>query len=247
LKYAIFATYYDQMRAAVPALAKEKKISKVCSIYQDDEFGLEVFRGAEAGLKTLNMEFTEKTTFKRGATDFSSQVARMKSAGCEMVVLGTIIRETVGTIGESRKTGFNPLFIGSSAAYTDLIHKLGGKAMDGMYATMTVPHPYLDEASKPISFWANKYKTKFNEDPTVFSVYGYLIIDNFIKAAQKVGPNLTTDSFVAVMDTMTFPTDFFGGPEASFSKTKHLGSNRSRLAQIQDGRWKVISDYYKID
>ena len=37
-------------------------------------------------------------------------------------------------------------------------------------------------------FWANKYKTKFNEDPTVFSVYGYAIIDRFIKAAQKAGP-----------------------------------------------------------
>jgi branched-chain amino acid transport system substrate-binding protein len=247
LKYAIFATYFDQMRAAVPSLVKEKKISKVCAIHQDDEFGLEVFRGAEAGLKSVGMEFVEKTTYKRGATDFSSQVARMKSSGCELVVLGTIIRETVGTIAESRKTGFNPLFIGSSAAYTDLIHKLGGKAMDGMYATMTVPHPYLDEASKPISFWANKYKTKFSEDPTVFSVYGYLIMDAFILAAQKTGPNLTTDSFVKVMDNMTIPTDFFGGPEAKFSPTKHLGSNRSRLAQIQEGRWKVMSDYYKLD
>ena len=247
LKYAIFATYFDQMRAAVPSLVKEKKISKVCAIHQDDEFGLEVFRGAEAGLKSIGMEFVEKTTYKRGATDFSSQVARMKSSGCELVVLGTIIRETVGTIAESRKTGFNPLFIGSSAAYTDLIHKLGGKAMDGMYATMTVPHPYLDEASKPISFWANKYKTKFSEDPTVFSVYGYLIIDAFILAAQKTGPNLTTDSFVKVMDNMTITTDFFGGPEAKFSPTKHLGSNRSRLAQIQEGRWKVMSDYYKLD
>ena len=48
---------------------------------------------------------------------------------------------------EARKTGFNPVFLGSVAAYTDLIHKLGGKAMDGMYATMTVQNPYLDEAS----------------------------------------------------------------------------------------------------
>ena len=39
----------------------------------------------------------------------------MKAAGCDMVVLGTIIRETIGTIGEARKTGFNPTFIGSSA------------------------------------------------------------------------------------------------------------------------------------
>ena len=66
------------------------------------------------------------------------------------------------------------MFVGSSAAYTDLIHKLGGKAMDGLYATMTVQNPYLDEASQPIRFWANKYKTKFNEDPTVFSAYGYV-------------------------------------------------------------------------
>ena len=103
-------------------------------------------RGAEAGLKTIGMELAEKTTYKRGATDFSSQVAKMKASGCDLVVLGTIIRETIGTIGEARKTGFNPVFVGSSAAYTDLIHKLGGKAMDGLYATMTSQHPYLDEA-----------------------------------------------------------------------------------------------------
>ena len=247
LKYAAFATYFDQMRAAVPSLVKEKKLTKVCAIHQDDEFGLEVLRGAEAGLKSINMDFTEKTSYKRGATDFSSQVARMKSAGCELVVLGTIIRETVGTIAESRKTGFNPLFIGSSAAYTDLIHKLGGKAMDGMYATMTVPHPYLDEASKPIAFWANKYKTKFGDDPTVFSVYGYIIVDAFIRGAQKAGPNLTTDSFVKAMDSMTLPPDIFGGPEGKFTPTQHLSSNRSRLSQIQDGKWKIISDYFKLD
>ena len=189
------------------------------------------------------MEYAEKTSFKRGATDFSSQVAKMKAAGCDLVVLGTIIRETIGTIGESRKTGFNPTFLGSSAAYTDLIHKLGGKAMDGLYATMTVQHPYLDEASQPIRFWANKYKTKFNEDPTVFSVYGYSIIDAFIRAAQKAGKNLTTDSFIKAMDTMVIPPDIFGSSEATFGPQKRLGNNLSRLSQIQDGKWKVVSDY----
>jgi branched-chain amino acid transport system substrate-binding protein len=243
LKYAMFATYFDQMRASIPAMVKEKKLSKVCAIYQDDEFGLEVFRGAEAGLKTLNMEFVEKTTFKRGATDFSSQVARMKSAGCELVMMGTIIRETVGTMAEARKTGFNPIFLGSSAAYSDLIHKLGGKAADGFYATMTVPHPYLDEASKPIRFWANKYKTKFNEDPTVFSVYGYTIINTFTNAANKAGKNLTTESFIKVMDTLTIEPDIFGSAKATFGPTKRLGSDASRLSQIQNGQWKPVSGY----
>jgi branched-chain amino acid transport system substrate-binding protein len=246
LKYSFAATYYDQMRTALPRLVKEKGAKKVCTIYQDDEFGLEVVRGGEAGLKTMGMEFTEKTSFKRGATDFSSQVARMKAAGCDFVVLGTIIRETIGTIGESRKTGFSPTFLGSSAAYTDLIHKLGGKAMDGLYATMTVANPYLDDASKAISFWAQKYKTKFNEDPTVFSVYGYTVIQSFAAAAAKAGPNLSTDTFIKAMDTMKFEPDMFGSAPASFSPTKRLGSDLSRLSQITDGRWKVVSDYIQL-
>ena len=245
LKYSFAATYYDQMRLAVPKLAKEKGAKKLCAIYQDDEFGLEVLRGAEAGAKSIGMELAEKTSFKRGATDFSSQVARMKAAGCDFVALGTIIRETIGTIGESRKTGFSPTFVGSSAAYTDLIHKLGGKAMDGMYAAMTVQNPYVDDPSQPIRFWANKYKTKFNEDPAVFSVYGYEIIDSFIRGAQTAGPNLTTDSFIKAMDSMTIPPDVFGSAEMTFSATKRLGSDSSRLSQLQDGKWKVVSDYLK--
>ena len=243
LKFAFSVSYYDQMRTWAPRLAKEKNVKKVCIIYQDDEFGLEVMRGAEAGLKTAGMEFAEKTTYKRGATDFSSQVAKLKSAGCEMVVLGTIIRETIGTIAESRKTGFNPIFLASTAGYTELIHKLGGPAMNGLYAAMAAQVPYVDDPSPPLRFWANKFKTKFNEDPTLFAAYGYGIMDAFGQAATKAGPNLTTDSFVRAMESMTIPPDIFGTPKATFSATKRLGNNASRLSQITDGKWKVLSDY----
>ena len=244
LKYSFAATYYDQMRFAVPKLVKEKAAKKVCTMYQDDDFGLEVERGAEAGLKTIGMEFAEKTSFKRGATDFSSQISKMQASGCDFIVMGTLIRETIGGIGTARKLGYSPTFLGSSGAYTDLIHKLGGKAMDGFYATMTVQNPYTDEQSPPIRFWANKYKTKFNDDPTVFSVYGYLVVNSFANAATKVGANLTTDSFIKVMDTMRIPTDIFGSAPATFTPIKRLGSDASRLSQIQDGKWKVMSEYF---
>ena len=247
LKYSFAATYYDQMKIAVPKLAKEKGAKKVCTMYQDDEFGLEVKRGAEDGLKSIGMTLAEETSYKRGATDFASQMQKLQASGCDMVVLGTIIRETIGGIATAKRLGFNPTFIGSSAAYTDLIHKLGGPAMNGFYATMTVQNPYTDEASQPIRFWANKYKTKFNEDPTVFSVYGYSLVDTFLRAAGKAGNNLTTESFIKAMDTMTIPPDIFGSAEMTFTPTKRLGSNSTRLSQLTDNRWKVVSEYMKID
>jgi branched-chain amino acid transport system substrate-binding protein len=245
LKYSFAATYYDQMRQAVPTLIKEKGAKQICAMYQDDEFGLEVFRGAEAGLKEAGLQFAEVTTYKRGATDFASQMQKLASAKCDFVVMGTIIRETIGGIATARRLGFNPTFVGSSAAYTDLIHKLGGPAMNGFYATMTSQHPYLDEASQPIRFWANKYKTMFNEDPTVFSAYGYGAVDSYLRAVEKAGANLTTETFIKAMDTMKIPSDIFGSPEMTFSPTKRLGNNISRMSQIQEGRWKVVADYPK--
>ena len=88
LKYSYAATYFDQMRNAVPKLVKEKGAKKVCTMYQDDDFGLEVLKGGEAGLKTLNMEFAEKTSYKRGATDFSSQISKMQAGGCILEKIG---------------------------------------------------------------------------------------------------------------------------------------------------------------
>ena len=80
---------------------------------------------------------------------------------------------------------------------------------------------------------------------SLFSVYGYTIVDAFAVAAAKAGANLTTDSFIKAMDTMVFEPDMFGSAKGTFSPTKRLGSDLSRLSQLQDGRWKVASDYFK--
>src|SRR2546423_6107040 len=47
LKFSFAATYYDQIRACIKRLVKEKGLTKICTPYQDDDFGLEVMRGAE--------------------------------------------------------------------------------------------------------------------------------------------------------------------------------------------------------
>jgi branched-chain amino acid transport system substrate-binding protein len=48
------------------------------------------------------------------------------------------------------------------------------------------------------------------------------------------------------MDTMKIPPDIFGSAELTFSPTKRLGSNATRLSQLQDARWKVVSEYMSI-
>jgi branched-chain amino acid transport system substrate-binding protein len=243
LKFAFLSSYFEQIAPASARLYREKKASKPCIIYQDDEYGLEILRGTEAGLKSVGADLVEKTSFKRGSTDFSSQVARMKAAGCDFVVTGTLIRETVGTLNEARRIDFNPTFLGAFGTYTDLIHKLGGKPMDGFYSTMTVQHPYEDSVSDVLKPWLASYRTRFNEAPTAYSIYGYVILDRLVQAMDKAGARLDSDSLSRAVLGLKTPVDMFGMPELSFAPDRHLGSNKARMSQIQDGRWKVVLDY----
>ncbi|MEO7105059.1 MAG: ABC transporter substrate-binding protein [Rhodoferax sp.] len=243
LKFSTLPTYYEQIHASLPRLVRQKNVTKVCAIYQDDDFGQEVLQGAQEGLKAVKLTLTDKASFKRGATDFSSQVAKMQSSGCELVVLGTIIRETIGTIGTARKMGYNPIFMGSSAAYTDIIPKLGGKAMDGFYATMTAQFPYADDPSPAVRRWAAKYRTEFNEEPSTISVFGYSTINVFATAMRDVGSRPSTSKFIRAMEYIKIPGDMFGSPPLKFTPTRRLGSDESRLSEIQNGRWKVVIDY----
>jgi branched-chain amino acid transport system substrate-binding protein len=243
LKFAFVSSYIEQMQVAVPKLYKEKKATRACTLYQDDDYGQEVMKGAELGLKAINVEFVERTTYKRGATDFSSQIARLKAANCDFVVLGTVIRETVGALLEAKKLNFNPTFLTSVGAYTDLIPRLGGKPMDGLYSTMMAQVPYEEDASPAIAFWAKKYRTTYNDAPTVFSAYGYIIIDRLAMALQKNGPNVSTESLVKTLESMKAPADIFGMPAMSWSPKNHLAASEARLSQIQNGKWRVVVDY----
>jgi branched-chain amino acid transport system substrate-binding protein len=76
LKYAYAVPYYEQMRLVVPKLVREKGAKKPCTLYQDDEYGLEVLRGAEAGLKSIGMDLVE-----RPPTSAARPTSRRRSRG----------------------------------------------------------------------------------------------------------------------------------------------------------------------
>lgn len=243
LKYSIGSTYAIQIRSALKWMAKERGAKKFCLIYQDDELGTEVNKGADEALKELGLTLVEKTSYKRGATDFSAQVARMQGSACDTVVLGTALRETVGVIVAARKVGWDPQFFGSSTVYNELIPKLGGKGVDGLYGVATVQVPYADDPSKNVREWIAKYKAKYSEEPGLYSVYAYSVMDLFYQTAKKAGPNLTTDKFVNALENSTFSRDMFGSPEYSFSPQRHLGNAKGRITQLQNGRWVTLTDF----
>lgn len=240
LKFAFSVPYFQQGKVIVKALNGLRAERKWCSLVQDDDLGSELMAGVDAAMKEIGKAVAERTTYKRGATDFSSQVARLKGASCDTVVLGTTLRETAGTLNEAKKIDFAPDFVGTSAAYSNLLIKLGGPVTEGVMASHSAPQPYPDGDAKE---WFAAYKAKYNEDPGQFAVMGYAIMDWTLKTMVKVGPDLTADRFVATLESTTFPRDKLGFDKMTFSKTKHLGSEAVRIDRVTNGKWVSITDF----
>ena len=247
LKFAAFTPYPDSTRAGLAEMLRRGGYKRVAILYQDDDFGLDVVNGTEAALKAAGQTLVERTTYKRGATDFSSQMARLKAANPDLIVLGTVVRETIGGMAEARKLGYAGDFFGSQGSYIQATPKIGGKAVDGLYNVCEIPTPYRDDPgnSKLFNDWMDAYKARYGVEAELGGVFGWFLMDMVVRTADKAGPNLSTDSFVKALEGSTFPRSFLGTPEVSFSATKRLGNNQARIAQIRGGRWVNVTDFVK--
>ena len=93
LKFGLGSSYYDQVRAGVKFFIESRGKKQVCSMAQDTDFGRDVFDGVKDQLKADKLTLAGETLHKPTEVDFSASVARMRDAGCDLLVLGTIVRE----------------------------------------------------------------------------------------------------------------------------------------------------------
>ena len=245
LKFSIATPYPTSTALGLKEVMKISGAKRVGILYQDDEYGLEVLRGTEAALKDMSLSLIERTTYKRGATDFASQMQRLRAANLDLIVLGTIVRETIGAMATARRLGYTGQFFGSQAAYMPAVPKAGGAAVEGLFAVHETPVPYRDDASntRSLNEWMDTFKNRFKEDAELWAGTGWMMVDIFAKAVDRAGPKLSNDSLVKALEEHAYPRGFLGNPEFSFGPQKRLGNNQVRLAQIQGGRWRTVSDF----
>jgi len=232
-----FTPYYDQGRMIVKWFKKEKNYSKFGLMYQDDEMGAIMKKGVEDELTAQGLKLAAAASYKRGATDFSSQIAKLKKADVQVVVLATVIRETVGALKEARKIGWKVDMCGMSPAYTKYVPLLSMKAgfsADGFYCVGQTPMVYVE--------W-------FGKDPDLPTTAGYAGVHYFAIAAQKVGRNLTREKLIDAMEKFKDePDTIFGGPSYTFTSTNHQGAFYSSMNILKENRFVVIAPnlYHKL-
>jgi ABC-type branched-subunit amino acid transport system substrate-binding protein len=245
LKFAMSPSYTVSVPPAARHLIGKLGAQRVGILYQDDDMGQEVLRGIDGLLGELKLGWCEKTSYKRGTTDFSSQIARLKAAHCDFVVLATVVRETIGAYKEARRIGWSVPMLVTASGYTAQVHQLGGAEMEGLYGTVLIPHPYAEGANPTLAAWINRYKQQFSSEPNTWSVMAYAGADLFVRALQQAGPKADAVAVAKALEHSNVAPDALGNPAFFLTPTDHLALRRVRVAQVREGRWQIASDFLR--
>lgn len=242
LKFNNILPYLESTRAAMKHMIEWKKFTKPCIMHQDDEYGKTVLDGFNQQTAAMKIAPASITSYKRGASDFSAQVAKMKADGCDLVVLGTVIRETIGAMVEAKKLGWDVTFLGATPTNVLEVPALGKDAVEGFYAAGGFEIPYADTAKGKVQDWLANYKKAFGSDANTQAIIGYNAVMTFAHYVNKAGKDLTGAKVLEAMESGDVFNDIFNSPPTKFSKTNHLATTVTQVQQVKNGRWVLVKD-----
>ncbi|UWU93364.1 ABC transporter substrate-binding protein [Bradyrhizobium sp. CB1015] len=242
LKFNNLLPYVESTRAALKYMIEAKSFKKPCIMHQDDEYGKNVLDGFNQQLAAMKMQPASITSYKRGASDFSAQVAKMKSDGCDLVVLGAVLREPIGTMSEAKKLGWDVTFLGATPVNVLEVPALGKEVVEGLYAASNFEIPYEDTAKGKVKDWLVNYKKMFGTDANTQAIIGYNAVMTFAHYANKAGKDLTGQKMLDALESGDKFQDIFNSPPTVFSKTNHLATTITQVQQVKNGRWVLVKD-----
>ena len=238
LQFTQRGVYYDEIRAGMRYSIEELGKTTPCVIYQDTDYGHENLDAVNDQAAAMNIEVAAASAHKATDTEFTAAVLRLRDAGCDVVFMGTVYRDTVLILEAARKMGWDDVdFVGNDVNYGDVVAGIQSGAAEGFMAFGHIAELYRDDnLGDEVAAWYDRYEERYGEKPVVASVEGYRAADLLVKALEIAGPELTIDALITALESFSDYEDIFGY-RLSFGPEDHKGVGESILSVVENGRW----------
>lgn len=222
----VYVVGYDMAQSVaelVSQMASRYPGKKWALISQDDEYGENVRHGFEQVEKEKGLEVVSRQVFKKGQTDFSSEILRVKQAGAEILMAGGVLAENVTMIRELERIGHK---IPVGVTYVSRVPasaKMMGASAENVY---TVDYVYLETAPEAQEFMAKLGKYLSEEERSKVNRYtftGYGAARALFDAIGRCGKDLTWECTNAELAKVTNLETGAMTP-ISFTETDHLAA-----------------------
>ena len=241
LKFSQTSSYVDQMRAGTKYFVEQRGKKAICVMYQDTDFGKDVLAGVTLQTEAENLKIVATTAHKPTDTDFTAAVTKLHEAKCDLLMLGTIVRDTMIIVSTVKKTGWDVDLLGQAASYDTAIATAPGGVGEGFYSMTPTLYVNPDDPRPEIRDLMARYRARYGIDINYIGQTGVSVAQIALEALRRAGRDLTVNSLVTAMESLHEFTDIYGNTY-SFGPNQHHGSTKAFLAVVKDGRWVPVAD-----
>lgn len=242
LKFSQTSSYVDQMRAGVKYFVEQRGKKAICLMYQDTDFGKDVLAGVTMQAEAENLKIAATTAHKPTDTDFTASITKLQDAKCDLIALGTIVRDTAIIISTAKKAGWDVDMLGQAASYDTAIATAPGGTGEGFYSMTPTLYVYPDDPRPEVRDLMARYRAKYGIDMNYIGQTGVSVAEIALEALRRAGRDLTVEGLVTAMESLHEFTDIYGNTY-SFGPNQHHGSTKAFLAVVKDGRWVPVVDH----
>ena len=242
LKFVVLSYYYDQIRAGIKFFVEKKNKKRICVIFQGTDFGKEIEEAVKDQLKAMKLNLYSSSSHKPTETNFVTDILKHKKNNCDLIIMGTILSDTIRILNTTKKLGWETVdFMGSIASYDQIIISKSQGVSEGFYSMTGISIAYEHNADKKMKEFMVKYRNKYNQNPGLAAQLSYYYGSLLIFALEQNGRDLSTSSLVKTLESIrNFPKPF-GGNNIFFGPNKHQGSNESILTQVRGDKWIKVA------
>ncbi|WP_153307607.1 ABC transporter substrate-binding protein [Desulfospira joergensenii] len=237
------ASYYQETRAAVDLIVKEKGFARVAVFYQYDEYGFDGLRGVEIALKEYDMIPVAKGSYVRGTLDVEDGLDKIIASDAQAVVMIGTYDSCAKFIRLAGDLKFTPLFYNVSFVGSKELARRLGRIGEGVMVTQVVPPPQENDARPPlpgVSEYIRLLDIYYPESlPSFVGLEGYINAKILVEGIQRAGRDITRERFIRAIESID---DFDLGIDnpLSFGKNDHQGLDRVYFTQIRQGELVLI-------
>ena len=185
----------------VNVTAKSLGLKKVAVMYGDDDAftqsGYDVFKAA---LEDANIEILDTETFKKGDTDFSAQLTKIKSLNPDAIIVSALAEEAANIMIGARTLGIpdSVHIIGGNGFNSPKLAEIAGKAAEGAISGSA----WNIASTFPANVdFVSAFKAEYNSDPDQFAAQAYTaawVLALAIKNADSVDHAAVRDALAQV-------------------------------------------------
>ena len=235
--------YYDEIRAATRYFIEQEGAATPCVIYQDTDYGQEILEGAEDQLEAMGRSLAMVSSHEPTETELTAAVLRLRDAGCDLVLMGTVHRDTILVLEAARKMDWTDVrWVGNNAAYNEAVAHQSSGAAEGYSVFAHIARPYRDgDIDDGTAAWWDRYVEIYGVEPEYAAMEAYRNVDLVLKALEAAGPEPTVEKLMAAIEAMAEYVDPFGY-RLTFGPDDHKGVDESVLLTVVEGRWQAQAE-----